>query len=390
MLRTWRWFGRKDKVTLDMLRQIGVEGIVTALYDVPGGDVWSVEAITGLKNFIEAEHLKWSVVESLPVSEEIKYGGPRRDALIDNYIVSLENLGRCGVKTVCYNFMPVIDWIRTDLHYRRPDGTYSLYFDYARFAYFDIHILERERAEESYDAETLRKVSELDRVITQAEKDALIDTIIVKTQGFVNDNFRDGEREPVRRFRQLLSLYDGIGRDRLRENMKYFLERIMPVCDRYDIRMCVHPDDPPYQVLGLPRIVCCDDDIDWLYSAVDDFHNGLAFCAGSLSSSAGNDVLKMARRYLDRIHFVHLRSTEPDPGTGNFIEAGHLTGRGHVPQLVELFEKEGAPDLPFRVDHGRCMLGDENMEHNPGYPFFGRMHALAEVMGMISMVHKNN
>lgn len=384
MEKTWRWFGKKDKITLPMLRQIGVEGIVTALHDVPNGEIWTVEAINDLKSHIESYGLRWSVVESLPVCEAIKYAGAEREQLIENYKVSLANLGKCGIKTVCYNFMPVIDWIRTDLQHPWPDGTSSLYYDRIRFAYFDIRILEREGAEKDYTEEELQKVAELDKVITEAEKDALIDTIIVKTQGFVNGNIKEGDKNPVSIFKRLLALYKDIDRDALRENMRYFLSAIMPVCEEYGVNMCVHPDDPPFQVLGLPRIVTNENDIEWFLNAVDNPHNGLTFCAGSLSAGEHNDTRELAKKFAKRTHFVHLRSTAAMQG-GNFIESSHLTGRGHLIDLIRIFENEN-PGLPMRVDHGRMMLGDEDKGYNPGYSFHGRMLALAQVEGMMAVV----
>lgn len=384
MEKTWRWFGKKDKITLPMLRQIGVEGIVTALHDVPNGEIWTVEAINDLKSYIESYGLRWSVVESLPVCEAIKYAGAEREQLIENYKVSLANLGKCGIKTVCYNFMPVIDWIRTDLQHPWPDGTSSLYYDRIRFAYFDIRILEREGAEKDYTEEELQKVAELDKVITEAEKDALIDTIIVKTQGFVNGNIKEGDKNPVSIFKRLLALYKDINRDALRENMRYFLSAIMPVCEEYGVNMCVHPDDPPFQVLSLPRIVTNENDIEWFLNAVDNPHNGLTFCAGSLSADEHNDTRELAKKFAKRTHFVHLRSTAAMQG-GNFIESSHLTGRGHLIDLIRIFENEN-PGLPMRVDHGRMMLGDEDKGYNPGYSFHGRMLALAQVEGMMAVV----
>ena len=384
MEKTWRWFGKKDKITLPMLRQIGVEGIVTALHDVPNGEIWTVEAINDLKSYIESYGLRWSVVESLPVCEAIKYAGAEREQLIENYKVSLANLGKCGIKTVCYNFMPVIDWIRTDLQHPWPDGTSSLYYDHIRFAYFDIRILEREGAEKDYTEKELQKVAELDKVITEAEKDALIDTIIVKTQGFVNGNIKEGDKNPVSIFKRLLALYKDINRDALRENMRYFLSAIMPVCEEYGVNMCVHPDDPPFQVLGLPRIVTNENDIEWFLNAVDNPHNGLTFCAGSLSAGEHNDTRELAKKFAKRTHFVHLRSTAAMQG-GNFIESSHLTGRGHLVDLIRIFENEN-PGLPMRVDHGRMMLGDEDKGYNPGYSFHGRMLALAQVEGMMAVV----
>ena len=384
MEKTWRWFGKKDKITLPMLRQIGVKGIVTALHDVPNGEIWTMEAINDLKSYIESYGLRWSVVESLPVCEAIKYAGAEREQLIENYKVSLANLGKCGIKTVCYNFMPVIDWIRTDLQHPWPDGTSSLYYDRIRFAYFDIRILEREGAEKDYTEEELQKVAELDKVITEAEKDALIDTIIVKTQGFVNGNIKEGDKNPVSIFKRLLALYKDINRDALRENMRYFLSAIMPVCEEYGVNMCVHPDDPPFQVLGLPRIVTNENDIEWFLNAVDNPHNGLTFCAGSLSAGEHNDTRELAKKFAKRTHFVHLRSTAAMQG-GNFIESSHLTGRGHLVDLIRIFENEN-PGLPMRVDHGRMMLGDEDKGYNPGYSFHGRMLALAQVEGMMAVV----
>ena len=384
MEKTWRWFGKKDKITLSMLRQIGVEGIVTALHEVPNGEIWTVEAINDLKQYIESYGMRWSVVESLPVCEAIKYAGPERDQLIENYKVSLANLGKCGVKTVCYNFMPVIDWVRTDWQHPWPDGSSSLYYDRVRFAYFDTRILQRAGAEKDYTEEELRKVAELDKVITEAEKDELIDAIIVKTQGFVNGNIREGDKNPVAIFKRLLSLYDGIDRDALRENMRYFLSAVMPVCEEYGVNMCVHPDDPPFQILGLPRIVTNEEDIDWFLRAVDNPHNGLTFCAGSLSAGEHNDTRELARKFAKRTHFVHLRSTAAMPG-GNFIESSHLSGRGHLIDLIRIFEQE-RPGLPMRVDHGRMMLGDEDKGYNPGYSFHGRMLALAQVEGMMAVV----
>lgn len=387
MEKTWRWFGKKDKITLPMLRQIGVEGIVTALHDIPNGEIWTLEAILDLKKYIEDTGLRWSVVESLPVSEAIKYAGEERDRLIENYKISLENLGKAGLKTICYNFMPVIDWIRTDLEYPWKDGTSSLYFDKTRFAYFDCYILQREGAEKDYTTDELARVKELGKTITEAEKNALIDTIIVKTQGFINGNIKEGDKNPIAIFKRLLSLYDGIDRDTLRQNMRYFLEQIMPVCEKYGVNMCVHPDDPPYQMLGLPRIVTSGDDISWILKAVDNPHNGLTFCAGSLSSGIHNNVPKLAAQFASRTHFVHLRSTDILEN-GNFIEAPHLEGRGHLIDVVRVFEKEN-PSLPMRVDHGRLMLDDGEKGYNPGYSFYGRMYALAQLDGVMAVVNND-
>lgn len=368
-----------------MLRQIGVEGIVTALHEIPNGEVWPLEAILNQKTYIETYGLRWSVVESLPVSEAIKYGGAERDNLIENYKKSLINLGKAGVKTVCYNFMPVIDWIRTDLEHLWEDGTSSLYFDKIRFAYFDCLILQRAEAEKDYTVNELKQMYELDKVITDAEKEELVDTIIIKTQGFVNGNIKNGDKNPVDTFHHLLAPYKGIDRDALRENLRYFLQAIMPVCDEYGINMCIHPDDPPFPVLGLPRIVTCEEDIAWILHAVNNPHNGLTFCAGSLSAGLHNNVPALARMFAHRTHFVHLRSTNAFPN-GNFIEASHLGGRAHIIELIRIFERE-RPGVPMRVDHGRMMLGDTDKGYNPGYSFHGRMMALAQIEGMMAVVN---
>ena len=386
MEKTWRWFGRKDKITLDMLRQIGVEGIVTALHDVPNGEIWTLEKILDLKQYIESFGLRWSVVESLPVCESIKYGGPDRDELIEKYKISLANLGRAGVHTICYNFMPVLDWARTDLAHPNPEGTSSLFFSHAEFAYFDCEILKRKGAEQDYTAATLDLVKEMKEKFTPEDEHRLVENIIVKTQGFVNGNITEDDENPVAIFRSLLHLYDGITPEKLRENMKYFLEAIMPVCDEWDMRMCVHPDDPPLQILGLPRIVTNDADIDWLMNAVPNPHNGLTFCAGSLSAGLHNDVPALARKYAKCTWFVHLRSTNVFPN-GDFKEASHLAGRADIIELCRIFRSEN-PALPMRVDHAPLMLGDERMGYNAGYSFHGRMLALGQVEGVMAVVDR--
>lgn len=385
MEKTWRWFGPNDKITLDMLRQIGVEGIVTALHHIPNGEIWSEEEVVKMKNFIEEHGLRWSVVESLPVSESIKYGGSDRDQLIENYKESLRNLGKAGIKTICYNFMPVLDWARTDLEYPNPDGTSNLYFNRAEFAYFDINILKLENAAQDYDEETLRRMRE--EVAPRMDKDAehrLVENIIVKTQGFVNGNITEDDLEPVNKFREFLELYKGIDADRLRANMAYFLNAIMPVCDEYGIDMCVHPDDPPMPILGLPRIVTCDADIRAFLDAVPNPHNGLTFCAGSLSAGAHNDVVELARKYASRTHFVHARICKV-LSNGDFKESTHLDPR--LIEVVRIFEKE-RPGVPMRIDHAPLMLGDGEMGYNAGYSFHGRMLALGMISGVMAAVNE--
>lgn len=382
MEKTWRWFGPSDPIKLKDLRQIGVEGIVTSLYDIPAGELWPEDRVGRLRGMIEDSGLRWSVVESLPVAETIKYGGADRDEVIDRYRGSLAALGRQGIRTVCYNFMPVIDWVRTDLRHALPDGSTTLYFDYAKLAYFDIRILEREGAEKDYPDTVLERMEKFAATATRADRRELVDTIIVKTQGFICGNISDGDSAPVRRFKAMMEPYRGVGREQLLSNLGYFLDAVLPVCREYDIKLCIHPDDPPMQVFGLPRIAGSAGDIRKILAVADDFHNGLTFCAGSLSAGAHNDVEAMAREFAPRTHFVHLRSCNLLPG-GDFIEAPHTSGRVNLPELIRIFERQGR-NLPMRVDHGREMLGDADKGYNPGYSFHGRMLAFAQVEGMMA------
>ena len=393
MERTWRWFGKNDKITLAMLKQIGVEGVVTALHDVPLGEVWSREKIHDLKTYIESFGMKWSVVESLPVVETIKYAGPDRDQQIEVYKKSLRNLSAEGIHTICYNFMPVLDWARTDLSHPNPNGSTNLYFSFSEFAYFDKYILKREGAEKDWEEmgksinrDILAEVEELKKTMTPEKDHALVENIVIKTQGFVSGNFKEGDEHPVELFRQLLDLYKGITKEQLRENMRYFLSAIMPTCDECDMYMCVHPDDPPFPVLGLPRIVNCDEDINWFLKAVDNPHNGLTFCAGSISAGAHNNPVELARKYADRTWFVHLRSCHIFPN-GDFTEASHLGGRADIIELARIFEKTN-PKLPMRVDHGMTMLGDEERGYNAGYSFLGRMFAMGQIQGVLATVDR--
>ena len=410
MERTWRWFGKKDKITLAQLRQIGVEGIVTALHDVPLGEVWTREKIHELKEYIESYGMTWSVVESLPVVETIKYGGPDREEQIEVYKQSLRNLGEEGIRCICYNFMPVLDWARTDLLHDNPNGSTNLYMDWGQLAYFDIHILKREGAREEWAIFSQNHhwgrdlVAEADKIKETATPELdheMVQNIIIKTQGFVSGNFKEGDAAPVQKFRDLLKLYAGIDKAQLQANMKYWLEAIMPICEEYDINMCVHPDDPPYPVFGLPRIIGSTEDIQWFLDAVPNPHNGLTFCAGSLSAGEHNDVTAMARQFADRTHFVHLRSCHIFPN-GNFTEASHLGGRGDLIELTRIFEqaeREGKCNsgrrLPMRVDHGMTFtdepggIFDESAHgHNSGYTLLGRMFAMGQMQGIMATVDR--
>jgi mannonate dehydratase len=321
------------------------------------------------------------------VCEAIKYGGAERDRLIENYKVSLANLGRCGIHTICYNFMPVLDWARTELDHKWEDGSTSLFFNKVKFVYFDCYILKRENAEADYTDEELCAAAEMDKTMTDADRMALVDTIIVKTQGFVNGNISEKDNNPVELFRNLLSLYKGITRDKLRENMKYFLEQIMPVCDEWGMNMCVHPDDPPFPVLGLPRIVTSEEDIEWLLNAVDNPHNGLTFCVGSLGCSNKNDVVSMAAKYakMGRIHFVHMRNVAVlDNG---FEERAHLSSCGSLDmyEVARVLTENGFSGY-VRPDHGRMIWGETG---KPGYGLFDRALGATYINGLFEACEKN-
>ena len=371
MERTWRWFGKKDKITLAMLRQIGVEGIVTALHDVPLGEVWTREKIRDLREYIESYGMRWSVVESLPVVETIKYGGPDRDHQIEVYKESLRNLSAEGIHCICYNFMPVLDWARTDLLHTNPNGSTNLYFNYAEFAYFDIYILKREGAREEWaqfvfpagvgeGRHVLAECDELAKTMTPEKEHKLVENIIIKTQGFVSGNFSENDEAPIQKFRDFLDLYKDIDKAQLRENMK---------------------------------IVRTEEDIQWFLDAVPNKHNGLTFCAGSLSAGAYNNVVEMARKFASRTHFVHLRSCHIFPN-GDFTEASHLGGRADLIELCRIFEQTN-PELPMRVDHGMTftdqpggIMDESSHGHNAGYTLLGRMFALGQVQGILATVDR--
>ena len=391
---TFRWYGPNDPVRLDFIPQTGATGIVTSLHHIPYGELWTPEEILARKKMVEAAGMTWSVVESLPVHEQIKTGGPDVPKLLELYKQSLRNLGEQGIQVITYNFMPVLDWARTDLSHPNPNGTTNLFFSRAEFAYFDICILKRQGAEKDWQ-DVAAEVEKMKQTMTAEDNHKLVENIIVKTQGFVSGNIKEDDEHPVELFRQLLDLYKGITKEQLRENMKYFLNAIMPTCEEYDMYMCVHPDDPPFPILGLPRIVTSDEDIRWFLEAVDNPHNGLTFCAGSLSAGRHNDVVELARKYCSRTWFVHLRSCHVFDN-GDFTEASHLGGRADLIELARIFEKEetrrsGNPNigkLPMRVDHGMTMLGDENRGYNAGYSFLGRMFAMGQVQGIIATVDR--
>ena len=388
--KTWRWFGFNDPIQLSDLRQVGIEGIVTALHHVPNGEVWSIEEIMKVKNTIEKHGMRWSVVESLPVSEGIKIHSNDYHRLIENYQRSLVNLGRCGIDTVCYNFMPVIDWVRTDLHYQLPNGGEVMYFDYLKFVAFDIFILKRPAADKDYSAETVQKAEEVFNAMSKEDAEKLAHNIIIVTQGFIDGAVDASEKDYKQKFLEHLSEYEFIDKDKLRNNLSNFLNDIIPTAENNGIKMSIHPDDPPFPVLGLPRIVSTQEDLEWIVKQVDSLSNGITFCTGSLSVNRSNDLLKIIDSLGDRIHFLHLRNNIILPN-GDFFESGHVNGivdmYAVMKSLLNQQRKrmiEGRYDIrmPLRPDHGIKILGDFDKKYNPGYPLIGRLKGLAELTGM--------
>jgi mannonate dehydratase len=388
MEQTWRWFGPDDKISLAEIRQIGATGIVTALHHIPYGVVWCRDEIAARKRMIETVGgLRWSVVESLPVAEAIKLGEGDLAPLFDNYRQSLRNLAAEGVTTVCYNFMPVLDWTRTQLATPLPNGGTALRFNAHEYAAFDCFILKRPGAEAEQRPDVLARAKDWIKAASKVDKERLLATIMAGLPGAY-------DRYDVPGLRRMLDRYAGIDRAALRQNLKRFLKEVVPTAAEAGVRLCIHPDDPPRPMFGLPRIVSSSDDLDSIVDAVDDPANGITLCTGSLGAGAGNDLPAIALRFAPRIHFVHLRNVTKEPD-GSFIEAEHLGGDVDMvevirPLLHEQARRRSAGDpnwrLPFRPDHGHQLLEDARRATHPGYPLYGRMRGLAELRGVMTAV----